>query len=179
MKNLDFAYLPCENVFPRYALAPVPPARRRKQLKRFGNTSTHVGKPLEFSSVFRAARPQRKHASKLTSGRVKSINFSPQGRPKAANNNFRDAPGRPRASPGRLREGSGSRVGAQGTPRGLQGAILEPVCSMLNKFGMYVRPPGASVLSVCGNMFSLFLESWPGGMREAIKLIPGISENSF
>ena len=58
-------------------------------------------------------------------GRLKSTNFSRQAAPQAANKNFCDAPGRPRAAPGGLRGGSGSRVCAQGAPRGVQGGILE------------------------------------------------------
>ena len=65
-------------------------------------------------------------ASRGSPGRVKSTNFSRQAAPQAANMNFWDAPGGPRAAPGGLWGGSESRVCAQGAPRGVQGGILEP-----------------------------------------------------
>ena len=53
-------------------------------------------------------------ASRGSPGRVKSTNFSREAAPQAANMNFWDAPGGPRAAPGGLRGGSGSRFCAKG-----------------------------------------------------------------
>jgi len=72
--------------------------------------------------------------------RVKSINFPLQRPPQAAKN-------RPRASPRGFRGGSGSRVGARGPPRALQGGILEP-------FWLHFAPPGGH--------FSCFFETCVG-----------------
>ena len=73
-------------------------------------------------------------ASRGPPGRLKSTNFSRQAAHQAANMNFWDAPGRPRAAPGCLRGGSGSRVCAQGAPRGVQGVILEPCWFIVGSF---------------------------------------------
>ena len=92
---------------------------------------------MYFSYFFRSGKPNRKKAPKMTSqnpsgtlpgslreGEIDQL-FAPGG-PQGTNNDFLAPPGRPRASPGGLRGASGSRVGAEGPPRCLQGTMLVP-----------------------------------------------------
>ena len=140
-------------------------AKAKKNRKSHAkSTSKNIEILLICFTFFRAGRPSRKNAPKMTSqshsgtlpGSLRGSEidklFAPGG-PQAANNDFFGSPG-PSQSPGRLRGGSGSRGGAQGPPRGLQGSILEPFWLHFGQLLLVFSTLRRFIFNVSGDQFS-------------------------